>query len=165
VEPPTRALTLTGLEVVYLTDSVTNRDIAEGLPDRDAYVPLARQVLLLMGSAYRELVSSEGIKSGPITLQVTEEIAWLLRSKVRTGDVAIDGTTNVGIPLLLKLYEILNAFNSEIAGLPPVTAHEGPGVSELDRQFLQLLKERADARAVPSDNPSTDARAGNRSEP
>jgi hypothetical protein len=159
VEPQTRELSLTGLEVVFLTDSISNRDLAEGLPERDAYVPLARQALLLLGSAYRELVSTDGINSGPVTLQVTEEVAWLLRGKVRTGDVGIDGTTNVGVPLLLKLYEILNGFNSEVGGLPPVSAHEGPGVSELDRQFLELLKETADARTKPNDNAGPDARS------
>jgi hypothetical protein len=159
VERPTRTLALTGLEVVFLTDGVMNRDIAEGLPDRDAYVPLARQTLLLLGSAYRELVSTDGIKPGPVCIEVTEEIAWLLRGKVRTGDVAIDGTTNVGVPLLLKFYDILNAFNSEIDGLPPVTNYDGHAVSEVDRQFLQLLKEGTDARTKPNDNPGPDARA------
>src|SRR5689334_11117173 len=130
MEQPTRALDLTGLEVVFLTDSITNRDIAEGLPDKEAYLPLAREALLLLGSAYRELVSTDGIAAGPVTLQVTEEIAWLLRSKVRTGDLAIDGKTNIGVPMLLKLYDLLNAFNSDVIGLPPVCSEESPDISE-----------------------------------
>ena len=146
---PTLPIELTGLEVVFLTDSIANKDLAEGLPERDSYVPLARQALLLLGSAYKELVSSAGISPGPIRLEISQEIAWLLRSKVRTGDLAIDGKTNIGIPLLLKLYDILSTFNSELTGLLPLTTTAEPPVSDRDRQFLTLLKaqkEDSDAR-------------------
>src|SRR3990167_10965657 len=130
METPTLPITLTGLETVFLADSVANKDLAEGLPDQDAYVPLARQALLLLGGAYRELVTAEGIAPGPVTLQVTEEVAWLLRSKVRTGDLAIDGKTNIGVPLLLKLYDLLNAFNADLSGLPPVGPPEGEAMTD-----------------------------------
>ena len=141
METATLALTLTGLETVFLADSVANKDIAEGLPDRDAYVPLARQALLLLGGAYRELVTAEGIAPGPVTLQVSEEIAWLLRSKVRTGDLAIDGKTNVGIALLLKLYDLLNAFNADVSGLPSVSTTEGESMTDAKRWILNVAKE------------------------
>ena len=160
---PTRELELTGLEVVFLTDSITNRDVAEGLPERDSYLPLARQALLLLGSAYRELVTTDGIAPGPVHLQVTEEIGWLLRSKVRTGDVAIDGRTNVGIPLLLKLYGLLSAFNADVTGLPPVLPVSEPQMTERDRQFLTLLrtqKEDADARGDADPDAGADTSAG-----
>ena len=156
MEIPTRALTLSGLEVVYLTDSVRNKDTAEGLPDRDVFVPIGREALLLLGSAYRELVSPEGVSPGPVTLQVTEEIAWLLRDKVRTGDLAIDGQTNVGIPLLLKLFEVLNSFTADVPGLPPVGVFEDREFSATDRQFLTLLKEGSNARGKPNEDPDTD---------
>ena len=81
-------ITLTGLEIVYLCDSIANKDIAEGLPDKDAFVPLARGALLKLGSAYRELVAVDGIAPGPVMVAITEEEAWLMRSKVRTGDLA-----------------------------------------------------------------------------
>jgi hypothetical protein len=150
-------LTLTGLEVVFLTDSISNKDIAEGLPDRDAYVALGREAILLLGSAYRELVSPEGVQEGPVTLQVNEEVAWLLRSKVRTGDLAIDGKTNIGIPLLLKLFEVLNSFTAALDG--PFSTDEEPEISERDRQFLIHLKEGTNARANANENPGTDTRA------
>jgi hypothetical protein len=154
VESPTRPLTLSGLEVVFLTDCVKNRDVAEGLPERDAYMPVGREALLLLGSAYRELVTPSGISPGPVTLEVTEEIAWLLRDKVRTGDVAIDGQTNVGIPLLSKLFEVLNSFAADFAGLPPVGTQEGPSLSLSDRQYLDLLKEGSDARGKSNPDPT-----------
>jgi hypothetical protein len=153
---PTRALTLSGLEIVYLTDSIRNKDVAEGLPEREAYLPVGRDALLLLGSAYRELVSAEGIQPGPVTLQVSEEIAWLLRDKVRTGDLAIDGQTNIGIPLLLKLFEVLNSFTVDVVGLPPVSVQEGREFSAADRQKLTLLKEGSNARGKPNQDTSSD---------
>jgi hypothetical protein len=91
-----------------------------------------------------------------VTLQVTEEMAWLFRSKVRTGDVAIDGHTNVGIPLLLKLYALLSAFNAEIAGLPPTSSEGEPAPTDEARDFLRLLKEENDAGRKASSNAGTD---------
>ena len=149
----TRPLQLSGLEVIHLSDSIANDDLAKGLPERDAYVPLARQALLLLGSAYRELILPEGIQEGQVTLQISEEQAWLFRSKTRTGDLAIDGKTNIGIPLLLKLYEILSSFNSGLEITPG--REEEPALSENDRKFLAVLKEGRDARAAPSDDPDT----------
>jgi hypothetical protein len=160
METPTRPLTLSGLEVVYLTDSVRNKDTAEGLPDREAYVPVGREALLLLGSAYGELVSSEGVNPGPVTLQVSEEIAWLLRDKVRTGDLAIDGQTNVGISLLLKLFEVLNSFTADVPGLPPMSTHEDREFSAADRQYLSLLKEGSNARGKPHQDADTDPDPG-----
>jgi len=106
------------------------------------------------------LVSPDGINPGPVTLEITEEVAWLLRSKVRTGDLAIDGTTNVGVPLLLKLYDILSAFNSDISGLPPVGDEVEPAMTERERQFLKVLKEGANAGAKSNPNTGPDAYAG-----
>lgn len=155
-ESKTLPITLSGLEVIHLSDSIANDDIAKGLPERDAYVPLARQALLLLGSAYRELVTPEGVADGLIVIQVTEEQAWLFRAKTRTGDMAIDGKTPIGIPLLLKLYEILSSFNSGVEITPGSEAE--PAITEEARKFLAVLKEGADARRTTSNNadPDTD---------
>lgn len=112
-------LTLSAQEVVFLTDSIHNDDCAQGLPDSEAYVPLARALLLVLGSAYCELVSEAAIAEGVATISITEEQAWLLRSKVRTGDLGIDRTSRIGLTLLPKLYELLLRFNSFDTGLPP----------------------------------------------
>jgi hypothetical protein len=160
METPTRPLTLSGLEVVYLTDSVRNKDTAEGLPEREAYVPVGREALLLLGSAYRELVAPEGVKPGPVTLQVSEEIAWLMRDKVRTGDLAIDGQTNVGITLLLKLFEVLNSFTADFTGLPPAGMYDDREFSPADRQYLTLLKEGSNARGKPNKDSDSDSDPG-----
>ena len=152
---PTLPIVLSGFEIIHLSDSIAADDHAKGLPERDAYVPLARQALLLLGSAYRELVQPVGISDGLVEIHITEELAWLFRSKTRTGDLAIDNKTNVGIPLLLKLYEMLACFNSEL----DLTAgpYEEPAVTEEARAYLHELKEKSNAR--PDPHPDTDSSA------
>jgi len=118
-------LELSGLEVVFLTDSIRNADAAEGRAS-EGYVPLAREVLLLLGSAYCALVTDAFIEAGPAVLQVTEEQAWLLRGKVRTGDMAIDGKTIIGPRLLRKLYTLLGAFTSGLDWLQPEVLLDSP---------------------------------------
>lgn len=143
---PTLPLDLTGLEVVYLTDSVRNDDAAQGLPDRDAFYPLGRDAHLLLGSAYRELVKADGIAPGPVRLMVTEEQAWLFRSKVRTGDVGIDGTTNVGVSLLTKLYALLAGFDAErLTSTLPVGDVQERELDNFDRLTLRIAKETDNA--------------------
>ncbi len=149
----TLELSLSGLEVVFLTDSIDNRDQAVGLDEQYAYLPLARKALLLLGSAYREVVTSEGIRPGPVELQVSEELVWLLRGKVKTGDLAIDGKTNVGISLLLKFYALLTCFNSGLADLP-VAAVAEPSLSD---EEMRALKEELNAGAtIQNDRPNKD---------
>jgi hypothetical protein len=142
IERPKLPITLTGLEVVFLTDSIANDDVAQGLPEKDAYWPLAREALLLLGSAYKEVVSPSGIAAGPVTIYITEEIAWLLRSKVKTGDVAIDNKTNVGIPILLKLYDLLQSFNSGFVDFE--ATGEDPPVDK--EKLVELRRQLSDAR-------------------
>ena len=144
---PTLPLALTGLEVVFLCDSIGNPDKAEGLDDRDAYVPLAREALLLLGSAYIEVVGDAAVAPGPVTLHVSEEVAWLLRGKVKTGSIGIDGTTVIGPGLLRKLYGLLLDFNNAVAGLPAVTAKDRE-LAPAERQLLAALKEERDARGI-----------------
>lgn len=79
MEPVRYPCLLTGLEVVFLTDSIANSDLAQGLPDADAKIPVARDALLLLGSAYIEVVSEAAIEAGPVLLEVTEEQCWLFR--------------------------------------------------------------------------------------
>ena len=148
---PTLELELSGLEVIHLSDSIANDEIAKGLPERDTYVPLARATLLLLGSAYRELIFPEGVSDGLVHIQITEEQAWLFRSKVRTGDMAIDGKTNIGIPLLRKLYELLTCFNSELEITPGIETE--PPINEEARNYLRELKEAHNARRS---NPHSD---------
>ena len=108
---PTACLTLSGLETVFLSDALRNGITVKAIEDE---LSCARPLLLNLGSAYRELVAPDGIKDGPISIEVTEQQCWLMRALVRTGDLGIDGKTNVGVPLLLKLYGLLLQLESGI---------------------------------------------------
>lgn len=156
----TLPIELTGLETVFLCDGILNKDVAEGLEDPKAIVPIARQTLLLLGSAYREVVSkTEGIR-GNVTLQVTEEMAWLMRSKVRTGDVDIGGQ-NIGVGLLLKLYELLGAFQANVAELAFIGDVEEKELTEYDKQYLGYVKRETNARRNgPDSNSNQDSYSG-----
>lgn len=146
----TLPIELSAYEIVYLCDSINNKDVAEGLEEEKAYVPLARQALLILGSAYREVVSPEGIK-GSVQIQITEDIAWLLRGKVRTGDIAIDGQTNIGVSLLLKLYGLLLEFNSGVADIK-TSLEDEPPITPVSKQLLKELQEKENAGRNPEDN-------------
>ena len=120
---PALPLRLTGVEVVHLADSLNEWTASlvdgDGLTTRQRYLPLVRSALLQLGSAYVELVTMAAIEIGPVDVYITEEMAWLLRSKVRSGDIAIDGKTQIGHILLIKLYSLLLQFNSGFADYKP----------------------------------------------
>jgi len=136
-------LTLNALEVCFLTDSINNRDLEEGREDARQQ-PLARQTLLLLGGAYLELVQEEKEpdENLTVTLQISEEIAWLLRSKVKSGDVGFGGQM-IGVGLLRKLYDLILQFNSGV---------EFPAaVDGVDRKFREvqdaITRSEQDARS------------------
>lgn len=123
MDEPTAPITLTGLEVVFLTDAIKNDDAPEGRVGQGKNDPIGRDTLLLLGSAYEELVTADGVAPGPVVLYISQEIAWLFRSKVKTGDLGIDGKTKVGVSLLPKIYKLLLEFNSDLS-LDTVDADE-----------------------------------------
>ena len=115
---------LTGVEVIFLSDSLRNDGASIDEVDTEEVTPLYRDLLLRLGSAYCELVQVDAVNVGPVTVHITEEMTWLLRSKVRTGDVAIDGRTQIGHVLLLKLYNLLLQFNTAFADYKPAAEPE-----------------------------------------
>ena len=148
---------LTGVEVVFLSDALRcDGETVDELTTEEP-LPLYRELLLRLGSAYCELVEMERIAIGPVTIHITEEMAWLLRSKVRTGDVAIDGHTQIGNILLLKLYNLLLQFNGGFADFKPTSE------PEIDDNLVRLaewkkqqgVEEPTDAQ-TPTTSPDTD---------
>jgi len=129
---PTGTLSLSGHEVVFLSDALRNGDGVKAIEDE---VSCLRPLLLNLGSAYRELVDVTGIADGPVSIAVTEAQCWLMKSKVRTGDLAIDGKTNVGVGLLLKLYGLLLELQSGLEGME-VAAYDEPPISDEARREL-----------------------------
>lgn len=103
-------LSLTGLEIVFLTDSVRN---ADNIPADQAEFPCVKPLILLLASVYNEVIENGAVKNIILEIAITMNMAWYLRTKVRSGDIAIDGKTNVGVPLNLKLNELIMRFEVE----------------------------------------------------
>lgn len=161
----TLPLTLTALEVIYLTDSIANSDVDQGdVDNRGGVQPLARPLLLKLGSAYCELVAPSGYDAtATVTLSVTEPEAWLLRGKVQTGTTGMDKSV-IGVGLLRKLYGLLLAFNSEpVTEEFRVTSTEAAKdrFGEVEKRALEELERRGEhASAKPRDDANQDNRSG-----
>jgi len=140
IPKPHLGLTLTGKEIVFLTDAIDNGDIAKGLDEKEVYIPLARRVLLILGSAYREVVTPKGVLDKSVTIQVDEETTWLFRNKVKTGDLAVDNRTPVGLTILPKLYALLIQFNSGLEDLKVVDVDEPPVSDEIRQKLADFSK-------------------------
>lgn len=133
-------LTLSTIEVIFLTDAIENSDVDQGDTEEPTKLrPLARDLLRKLMSLYNDLVTDKGYE--PIreeVLQVTERQAWLMRGKVRTGTVGINKEV-IGYKLLLKIHEVLLRFNTEeVLGREegrPVELE--PGFSDEDKAALK----------------------------
>lgn len=113
VERPRRTLTLTGAEVLWLSDNVRLASADKVGEDRkDAYTALARDALLLIGSAFVEVVSSKTPYLTIVKLSLDEETCWLLRESVRTDSTYAE--TILGPDLLRKVYEALSSFHADV---------------------------------------------------
>ncbi|HZT06027.1 MAG TPA: hypothetical protein VFC51_03285 [Chloroflexota bacterium] len=110
-------LHLNAEEILVLTDRVLNQD--RGTEDMSCS---AYPLLLRLGSAYVEMLG-DGKRSGDVPIAVSEAEAWLLRSKVTSGDKSPTDAL-FGVRLLCKLYRVLLAYNTEL-NLP-----EADGVEE-----------------------------------
>ena len=139
---PILPVSLTGVEVVHLIDALRNGDSVKGREDELGEL---RPLIQKLGQLYRFLVKPTGILPGPMIVEVTEDQVWLMRSKVRTGDMGIDKSA-IGVDLSLKLYAALASFET--------------GLSEYGIvDIADLFKEDASARAEPSQDPDPDAGA------
>ena len=105
-------LSLTADEVMVLTDRVMNQD--RGTEDMSCCAYL---LLLRLGSAYIEMLG-DGKKPGEVTVAVSEPEAWLLRSKITSGDKSSSDAL-FGVKLLSKIYHVLLAYNVEVS-LPTI---------------------------------------------
>src|SRR5207248_1211828 len=104
---PQQYLSLTADEVMVLTDRVMNQD--RGTEDMGCSAYL---LLLRLGSAYVEMLS-DGKKPGEISVAVSESEAWLLRSKITSGDKSSSDAL-FGVKLLSKIYRVLLAYNVDV---------------------------------------------------
>jgi hypothetical protein len=113
---PRKEITLDALEVVYLNDAISAGDVAQGLPEKDAYFTCAREALILLAGAWNEVITDDEDptidKHATVTLAITEEMAWLFKAKVITSTVAIDNQTKLGLTLQRKINDVLLSFKA-----------------------------------------------------
>lgn len=144
---PALPIELLGIEIVFLMDKLRNGDNGKTVEEE---LSCLRPLILIMGSAYREVVTPQGIDAvKPVTLHVTKDMAWLLRSKVMTGDIGCDGKTVIGVNLNLKLFELLENFESGMSDMATVDADE----ELLSEETKKWLKEGFDARPLNHSSP------------
>ena len=133
-------LKLNVYEVVHLVDSI------DGIPQpahpeqrgSTAYqeVDPNRSLLSGLGHLYDELVPIngdfyEGCEDNYEEILVTEEDLWLIKRRVKTGDMSMDGTVNIGVGLLKKTFALLRAFQFPDLGIPDSAD------PSLDRRFTR----------------------------
>ncbi len=115
MEKPRLELILTGPEVYFLSDKLRGAAITPGgKPDeRDYYTPLVRALLLVLASAYTEVVSVTGPNlEAVVPVMIDEEMAWLIREVTSNDDVDSQGH-QLGLSLLLEVYAVLLKFHTE----------------------------------------------------
>jgi hypothetical protein len=127
-----RLLSLTADEVMVLCDRTLNTD--RGTED----MPVTSYSLLLrLGSAYVDMLG-DGKREGELSVAVTESEAWLLRSKITSGDKSSSDSL-FGVKLLTKIYRLILAYNDETPEMP-LADTDG---EQLTEDMKRALKRRA----------------------
>ena len=103
--PSQQYLSLTAEEIMVLTDRVLNTD--HGTEDMACS---AYALLLRLGSAYVEKLGATK-RDGELPIAVSEAEAWLLRSKITSGDKS-QADPLFGVKLLSKIYRCVLAYNT-----------------------------------------------------
>ena len=98
---------LSAHELILLLSRISNDARAFEFGDR-----IARKLLLKLFSAFNEIVLPDGFLDYQVPVGVTQDELWLLRSVVSPLDNM--ESKPIGIALLLKVHELLIAFNTEL---------------------------------------------------
>ncbi len=125
-----RGLFLNVYEVVHLVDNIDppdpvshhiepQRGTTTYLDDESSW----QSLLYRLGFLYDELVPPngdfyEGCESEYRELLVSERDLWLIKSRVKTGDMSMDATVNIGVGLLKKVFRLLRDFQFPDLGIP-----------------------------------------------
>lgn len=111
-ETPHLTIELNGREIIYLCDAIKNGAIAEGVGERDTFIPVAREALLLLAGPFLEVCQGDYDKIIPVN--VTEEFCWLARNVVSFGSMGVDKQP-LGHKLLAKVYKLLLEFKFDFS--------------------------------------------------
>lgn len=139
-------LKLNVYEVIHLVDSIDGLEQASHPEQRGstAYLEVEPNRVLLSGLArlYDELVPPEGdffvgCENVFEEILITEEDLWIIKSRVKTGDMSMDGTVNIGVGLLKKVFALLRAFQFPDIGIPDSADPSGDRrLSKNDKRHL-----------------------------
>lgn len=138
----TLPLHLNVLEVIFLADNLKVDDTDEGALEVTSHYRgdfIGRALLRKIGSLYVEFADltgdfdfeGEDLDQHQAPIFVTEKEAWLIKSKIRTGDLGLDGMTNIGVRLSCKLFELVNKFDTSSIQIPFLEQPDASG----DRHF------------------------------
>jgi len=164
------------LEVIFLADNLKVDDTDEGHPNVPSHYRgdyIGRSLLRKIGSLYVEFAEqtddfdfeSTGTPTNLIPIFITEAEAWLVKSRVRTGDLGLDGMTNIGVRLSCKLFDLVNKFDTSAIQIHLPERTDGSGdwhftsadARELhwEQDYLDLEREEAEKHASTVTNKDT----------
>lgn len=166
-EIPHLTIELNGREIIYLCDAIKNGAIAEGVGEKDTFIPVAREALLLLAGPFLEVCQGDYDKIIPVN--VTEEFCWLARNVVSFGSMGVDKQP-LGHKLLAKVYKLLLEFKFDFslediyaAGSTNAGTYEstiylatgGTGVADGPRQNLSgpTRQGSSDIESIPTVDP------------
>jgi hypothetical protein len=139
---------LTAHEIVFLTDNIQVGDTNVGDPDHPhTPEPIARALLLKLGNVFLQVMSPTGVQENESRgVSLTENECWLIKSRVRVGDLGLSGKP-VGATILLKVVTALVQFNPDKPGIAPAVILDGvPVAEESDDDSYRAATRKAKAR-------------------
>ncbi len=138
---------LTAHEIVFLTDNIQVGDVNVGDPeDQFAPRPIARNLLLKLGSVFVQVMTPTGVLEDETrALMLTEKEYWLIKARVRVGDLGLGGKP-VGATILLKVVENLLKFNPDKPGVLLVSLAGVPSADESDDDSYPTALQRTKTR-------------------
>lgn len=101
---------LSGREIVYLCDAIKNGTVSEGIGEKDSFLPVGRECLLVLAGPFLEVCQGDYDKIIPLV--VNEEFCWAVRNVVGFGTMSVDKVP-IGPKLLAKVYKLLLEFKHE----------------------------------------------------
>lgn len=107
---PHLTIELNGREIVYLCDAIKNGTVSEGIGEKDSFLPVGRECLLILAGPFLEVCQGDYDKIIPLV--VNEEFCWTVRNVVGFGSMSVDKQP-IGPRLLAKVYKLLLEFKHE----------------------------------------------------
>ena len=144
MDEETTLVEFTAHEIVFLTDNIQVGDVNVGDPDHPYTIePIARALLLKLGGVFLQVLTTTGVKEDEARgVNLTEKECWLIKSRVRVGDLGL-GAKPVGVGILLKILTTLMKFNPGKPGVLITDAlEEIPVCEETGESYPEALQRK-----------------------